>query len=120
MEKTCDPGKQEGEWITKFDIVPRDGKLHLEEQKDYGRCQRECQTIAKACEESIGEADTDLAELLWQNKLTISKLINKYCYSMTKSCGKKTKKIKANRKDEKFVPMTEDERKADAVMKQMR
>jgi hypothetical protein len=98
----------------------RDDKLHLEEQKNYGRCRKECQTIAKACEESIGEADTDLAELLWQNKLTLSKLINKYCYSMSKACGKKSQKINGKRKDEKFVSMTEDERKADEVMKQMR
>lgn len=120
VEKTCHPGKEEGEWIAKIDLVASNDELRLIEKEDYGRCRRECQTIAKACEESIGDLDTDLGELLWQDKLSMSKLINKICYSMSSSCTKNKLKFKGKRTDEEFIVMNEDERKADEVLKQMR
>ena len=101
-------------------MADKNNELHLIEKGDFGKCRKECQTIAKACEESIGEGDTDLGELLWQDKLSLSKLINKFCYSMTTSCKKTNPKLKGKRNDEEFIVMTEDERKADEVLKQMR
>lgn len=120
VEKSCNPGKEEGEWISKIDLVTNNNELRLVEKQDHGRCRTECQTVAKACEESIGEADTDLGELLWQDKLSLSKLTNKFCYSMSSSCKKNKPKLKGKRKDEEFLVMSEDERKADQVLKQMR
>ncbi|KAK3714412.1 hypothetical protein QZH41_020642 [Actinostola sp. cb2023] len=120
VEKSCYPGRREGEWITKFDLVADNKELRLVEKESYGRCRKECQTIAKACEESIGEADTDLGELLWQDKLSLSKLINKFCYSISSACKKNAPKLRGKRTDEEFIVMTEDERKADEVLKQMR
>lgn len=122
MEKSCNPEKEEGGWISKIDLVEKDGELRLSEQTDVGKCKRECQTVSKACEESVGDVDTDLAELLWKDKLTLSRLINEVCYSMSSVCKGKKPKLKAGERkvDEEFHVMTEDEKKADEVLKQMR
>ena len=122
MEKSCSPDKEEGNWISKIDLIEKNGELRLSEQAGVGKCQRECQTISKACEESVAEVDTDLAELLWKDKLSLSKLINEVCYSMSSACKGKTAKLKAGERkiDEKFRVLTEDEKKADDILKQMR
>nr|XP_058946328.1 uncharacterized protein LOC131774331 [Pocillopora verrucosa] len=122
VEKSCNPEKEEGSWISKIDLVEKDGELRLSEQTDVGKCKRECQTVSKACEESVGDVDTDLAELLWKDKLTLSRLINEVCYSMSRVCKGKKPKLKAGERkvDEEFHVMTEDEKKADEVLKQMR
>ncbi|XP_078352559.1 uncharacterized protein LOC144637300 isoform X2 [Oculina patagonica] len=122
VEKSCSPDNEEGSWISKIDLIERNGELRLSGQSDTGKCKRECQTVSKACEESIAEVDTDLAELLWKDKLTLSKLINEVCYSLSSACTSKRPKLKAGERkiDEKFHVMTEGEKKADEVLKQMR
>ena len=122
VEKSCNPEKEEGNWISKIDLIEKNGDLRLSEQKDVGKCKRECLTISKACEESVAEVDTDLAELLWKNKLSLSKLINEVCYSMSSACKGKTVKLKTGERkiDETFHVLTEDEKKADEILKQMR
>lgn len=105
-----------------MDVVEKDKSLKLEEKDSIGTCRRECRTISKACEESISEVDTDIGELLWKNKFSLSKLINKVCYSLASACIKKPPKLtKGIRKlDEVFQPMSDDERKAQQVMRKMR
>ena len=122
VEKSCDPEKTEGLWLSKIDLVERNGELRLLDQREEGKCKRECQTISKACEESIAEVDTDVAELLWKNTLSLSKLVDKVCYSMSSVCEGKTPRLKSRemRIDEQFQVMTEDEKKADEILKQMR
>ena len=122
VENSCNPDKEEGSWISKIDLVEKNGELRLDEQKDVGKCKRECQTVSKACEESVAEVDTDLAELLWKDKLSLSKLINEVCYSMSSACKRKTAKLKPGERkiNENFHVMTEDEKKADEILKQMR
>ena len=122
VEKSCNPEKDEGSWISKIDLKEKNGELHLLEQENVGKCKRECQTISKACEESVAEVDTDLAELLWKDKLSLSKLINEVCYSMSSACKGKSSKLKAGERkvDESFQVLTEDEKKAEDILKQMR
>jgi len=122
VEKSCNPENEEGSWIPRIDLLERNGELRLSEQSNVGKCKRECQTVSKACEESIAEVDTDLAELLWKDKLTLSKLINEVCYSLSSACTSKRPKLKAGERkiNEDFVVMTEDEKKADDILKQMR
>ncbi|CAH3169947.1 unnamed protein product [Porites evermanni] len=122
VEKSCNPEKDEGSWISKIDLREKSGELRLLEQENVGKCKRECQTISKACEESVAEVDTDLAELLWKDKLSLSKLINEVCYSMSSACKGKPSKLKAGERkvDESFQVLTEDEKKAEDILKQMR
>eukprot|EP00112_Aurelia_sp_Birch-Aquarium-sp1_P016145 Seg3634.3 transcript_id=Seg3634.3/GoldUCD/mRNA.D3Y31 product="hypothetical protein" protein_id=Seg3634.3/GoldUCD/D3Y31 len=121
VEKTCAPDSTHGNWISRYDIVESSGSLSIIEKDLESRCRQECKTIAKACEESIGEIDTDLGELLWKDDLSLSKLVNKVCYEMTNACSKKIPKYKpGKRKDELFKGMSEDEKKAYDMMKQMK
>lgn len=122
VDKTCNPEKFEGEWLAKLDIVEKNGELQLTEHNDLGSCKAECRTVAKACDDTVGEAiDVDIAEELWKNELTLSQLINQVCYSDTKACGNKKAKFKSgSRKDEKFQVMSEDEKKAQEYMKKAR
>ena len=121
MEASCNPDKKQGEWISKYDIEEQPIGLKLVENKSPSRCKQECKTVSKACEESIGDIDTDLGELLWQDQLSLSQLINKVCYEMTGICTQKLPKFKpGKRENEIFVSMTEDEKKAYDMMKQMK
>eukprot|EP00794_Sanderia_malayensis_P008282 gene8282-9166_t len=121
VESSCNPDHKWGDWITRYDIIESGGVLKVLKQESPSKCKQECKTIAKACEESIAEVDTDLGELLWKDSLTLSKLINKVCYKMTTACSKKPPKYrKGKRKDEIFMPMSEDEKKAYDMMKQMK
>ncbi len=121
VENSCNPEHTRGDWISKYDIIESSGELRIFEQDLSSKCRQECKTIAKACEESIGDVDTDLGELLWKDSITLSKLINKVCYEMTSACSKKPPKyVKGKRKDEVFMPMSEDEKKAYDMMKQMK
>lgn len=38
----------------------------MEEQGQFGECHSECRTIARACEEIVGDHDTDIAEELYK------------------------------------------------------
>ncbi len=121
VDKSCNPERFEGEWLAKLDIEEKQGELQLSEHNNLGSCKAECRTVAKACDDTVGEADTDIAEELWKNELTLSQLINEVCYSDTKACGKMKATFKSgSRKDEKFQQMSEDEKKAQEYLKKAR
>ena len=102
-------------------IEEKDGQLRVTEHNALGSCRAECRTAAKACEDTVGEADVDIAEELWKDELSLSKLINQVCYSETKACAKKPLKFQSiTRKDEEFQVMSEDEKKAQEYMKRAR
>lgn len=118
VEKACNPDKFEGEWLAKLDIKEDDGGLKITEHEDVGSCKAECRTVAKACEDTVGEADVDIAEELWKDELSLSKLINQVCYLESNACSKNTMKFESTtRKDEIFEIMSEDEKKAHDYMK---
>jgi len=121
VEASCNPNKKQGSWIPRYDIIEQDDSLQIVEHESQRRCQQECRTISRACEESIGDIDTDVGELLWKDDMKLSKLINKVCYEMTDACTKKIPKLKkGKRNDEVFKPMSDKEKKAYDVMSQMR
>jgi len=92
----------------------------LQEHTNIGKCKEECKTIARSCEETIGDIDTDVSEVLWHNELKLSPFINKVCHEMSSVCKKKKKYKSGNRKDYKFVEMTEKDISAEEMMKNMR
>ena len=62
----CDPEETDGAWVSNYDIMEKNGKLVLEDHGVDGHCKVECQTIAKACDNLLGEHDTDIAEELYK------------------------------------------------------
>jgi hypothetical protein len=71
IEKMGNPSKDEGEWIAKIDLVESGKALKLEEQEQLGKCGPECRTIQKAVEEVLDDHDTDIAEKLWQVRVSL-------------------------------------------------
>ena len=59
VKKFCNPDKK-GDWVATIDIVEAKDGLKLTENEESSKCKQECKSIAKACEESIGETGTDL------------------------------------------------------------
>jgi len=51
MENLCDPYHDDGEWIRLLDLVPNSrGELEAKEQETFGKCNRECATVAESCD----------------------------------------------------------------------
>lgn len=120
VEGTCDPDSDYGKWIRHYDIIEKDNSLKLQEHKNKGKCREECKTIARSCEQTIGDIDTDISEILWQNELKLSPLINKVCHKTSTVCSKKPKYKAGSRKDFKFMEMTEKDIEAEKMMSKMK
>lgn len=86
IEKMTDPVAEEGEWITRTDLVQRGSALILEEQPTLGVCGAACKTIARAAEEILGEHDTDLGEVLWKGEAGRAGVTAWLCKEITASC----------------------------------
>lgn len=66
VERLSNPAKDDGDWISKIDLVESGSTLKVVEMEDVGKCGVECKTVQRAAEQIVEYADTDLAELLWQ------------------------------------------------------
>lgn len=122
VEKTCDPDSEHGKWMRYLDILESKDTLKLQEHSNVGRCREECKTIGRSCEQSIGDIDTDIGEILWQNELKLSPFINEVCHSLSSVCkkAKSQKFVKGKRKDFKFIEMTQKDIDAEKVLANMR
>ncbi|EIE23021.1 hypothetical protein COCSUDRAFT_6458, partial [Coccomyxa subellipsoidea C-169] len=89
VEKMGDPAKDEGEWIAKIDLVEDGKKLKLVEHEELGKCREECKTVQRAAQEVLSDHDTDIAEKLWQGKMSRSQFSNWLCYDVTGACKQK-------------------------------
>uniref|UniRef100_A0A7S0R519 Saposin B-type domain-containing protein n=1 Tax=Pyramimonas obovata TaxID=1411642 RepID=A0A7S0R519_9CHLO len=119
-EKVCDPEKEEGEWITFLDMVEDGDKIKLVTRERPGKCKKECRTIARACEEIMDSADTELGELLFKGEMQRAKLSNELCRELSNACSKPAPKVKKDRKPiEEFEEMSEKDVEMDKLMKSM-
>lgn len=80
IESICDPDTSNGEWISKYDLVESGERLLVQEQDDFGECNSECRTIGRACNEIIGDHDTDVAEELYKVRPAYIRLIYSHVY----------------------------------------
>eukprot|EP00270_Netrium_digitus_P013663 TRINITY_DN4567_c0_g2_i1.p1 TRINITY_DN4567_c0_g2~~TRINITY_DN4567_c0_g2_i1.p1 ORF type:complete len:258 (+),score=53.83 TRINITY_DN4567_c0_g2_i1:169-942(+) len=90
VEKICDPKREEGDWIQWLDIVKDGTKLKLEEQEGPGECKGKCKTIQRACEEVLGEHDTDVAEAVHNKDMGRAALTNLLCRRLSNACVRST------------------------------
>lgn len=120
IETVCDPEKEQGEWITMIDLVETGDKLKLERQDWPGKCGTECRTIARACEEILGDHDTDLAEMLFNENYQRAQLNNFLCYEESNACVVKAPPLPKDREPgPKFEEMTEQDLKMQKMMREM-
>lgn len=63
-----------------------------------GKCRRECRTMARMCEDIVGDHDTDLAELLLANpgRATVEQQL---CYDLSSACVQKPPQFSGPRPD---------------------
>jgi hypothetical protein len=112
VEKICNPLKPEGEWITYIDLKQQGGELQLAKQPTNGKCQKECRTLEQACNDVLDKADTEFTEILYtavKEKTPLDKVQRYICNRAAGVCKKKPPVLK-ERKDEKFQPMTAEEK----------
>ena len=113
VEKMCNPLKPEGEWVGKIDLVQEGDQLQLAQQPVAGKCQKECRTIEYACEQVLDKADTDFTEVLYssvKDKTPLDKVQRYICNRAAGVCKKKAPALTARAVDERFLPMTPEEK----------
>eukprot|EP00262_Sarcandra_glabra_P006822 TRINITY_DN19377_c0_g1_i1.p1 TRINITY_DN19377_c0_g1~~TRINITY_DN19377_c0_g1_i1.p1 ORF type:complete len:299 (+),score=72.80 TRINITY_DN19377_c0_g1_i1:139-1035(+) len=119
-ENVCNLKKEEGDWITRIDIVENGDKLELAEQDTEGQCNSECKTIERACQEVMGYSDTDVAEYLFKSKPQIESLVNFLCVDLSKACSVKPPPVPKDRiPGEPFLPKPSKEAEMDRIMRSM-
>lgn len=67
-ENVCNLKKDEGSWMMHLDLVEQGTKLQVVRQEMEGECGVECKTIERACQEVMGEHDTDVAESMFKKQ----------------------------------------------------
>ena len=102
MESMCDESDDKTMWAVQNDLkVNFRNKLVLKFMGDdvYSSCETTCKTMLKACEEVMEGRDTDLAEILFKNRIKTAKGIEEWlCKEETESCSKKAKSVSKTRK----------------------
>lgn len=122
IEKMCDPDQDEGDWITRYDIVESAVALKLHDTGAMGKCKSECRTIARACEQIHEEVDlTDLSAMLYQGAKRAA-IFNWMCHDSTDVCAKKAPALPAGRTPigETHIAMEEDEIRTTKMMRNMK
>ncbi|XP_071742364.1 uncharacterized protein [Rutidosis leptorrhynchoides] len=119
-ENVCNLKKREADWMLKIDIVEKGDRLELVEQESEGQCGSECKTIERACQEVIGDYDTDVAEYIYKKKPQLSSLVNFLCKDLTEACSTKPPPVPKGREPgETFVPKSEKEAEMEKMLKSM-
>ena len=132
MDSICDPDSPEGGWIRAIDVVEekQSGRrfLEFETPGGMGKCQKECRTIARSCNDLLEEdLDRDeLSPILYKNTIkNPQELQEKVCKKMSKRCSDKrvtTNKPlagSAKRVDEMFEQVNEKDLEMEKMMKDM-
>jgi len=120
-ETMCDPMEDEGEWLTYIDIVAEKKKAKFVNKKELGECNRECMTLANACEEVMDAVQYDFTSLLYKGELKRSALTQRVCYDEGGFCPAKkiSKKILKNFGSEKWQKGDAQQRQMQKMMKTM-
>ena len=89
MESMCDESDDKTMWAVQNDLkVNFRNKLVLKFMGDdvYSSCETTCKTMLKACEDVMEGRDTDLAEILFKNRIKTAKGIEEWlCKEETES-----------------------------------
>lgn len=110
IEKICDPDTKSGTWIKQLDMLEDGRKIKLVHHEKQSKCGSECRTIARACEEIIGDVDTDVGEVLYKGEVNRAKLREILCTDLTDACESASPKVPKSRKaGPEFVEMSDEE-----------
>jgi len=113
VEKMCNPLKPEGEWVGMIDLVQEGDQLQLAQQPMAGKCNKECRTVEAVCEDVLDKADVEFTEILYnavKEGHSIEQAQRYICNRAAGVCKKKPPKLVERKYDEKFQPMTAEEK----------
>ena len=113
VEKMCNPLKPEGEWVGMIDLVQEGEQLLLATQPSAGKCFKECRTIEAVCEDVLDKADVEFTEILYKaikDGNSVEQAQRYICNRAAAVCKKKAPALKERKFDERFVPMTAEEK----------
>lgn len=126
IDGICKPKDKKGTWIRELDIIENDDRsLSLVKPGSYSKCEHECKTIVKSCEDLLDEEidRDDLGAALWKNKLKQNELMKLTCSDWSERCnsnGNKPKmSSKRNRKDYEFKEIDEKALEMEHLMESM-
>ena len=126
MDNVCDEAQDAGIWIRHMDITKSGGTVIMKGMEGVSKCQEECLTIKRSCNDLI-EEDVDRDEvsgLLYKGKMKPENFVQKICQDMSDRCPtKNTKAIQnaaKNREDYPFVEISEKDLEMEKLMAQMK
>ncbi|CAI7795048.1 unnamed protein product [Closterium sp. NIES-54] len=67
------------------------------EHEEDGECLSECKTIQRACQDIMGEHDTDIAERIFNDEPSQSSLQRHLCHDLSKACSSKPPPVPQDR-----------------------
>eukprot|EP01084_Bolivina_argentea_P025386 47188_1 len=109
LHDICNPYSNIGLWTTTIDLyVDIERYLTFDQNDKFGMCRRECETIARACQEVISDNAEEIAEWIWNNHEWIKKQ-NMNDYICDTYCGDDTDKPKVSKKKKKKEKMGKEE-----------
>ena len=123
----CNPEEEGGEWIKRQDIVEKkvgkDTVLVLETPGGIQKCNQECKSIKKSCDDLMDE-DLDVeafSVFLYKHQGDIAATQEAVCKKMSKRC-KKTKSLPAKfqREDKPFTALSEKDLEIEKIMATMK
>lgn len=107
IQGVCDPMHENGEWITQIDV---DDDMKLRQMDSQGYCEEECKTMAKACQNVVDEADSEIVELVFLGKKEPEKIVCfKYINGLEGACGRTALPVRVDRvrNGDNFRPKSE-------------
>jgi hypothetical protein len=96
-----------------IDLKQEGEELQLAQQPTAGKCLKECRTIEATCDEVLDKADAEFTEILYnaiKDGNTIEQAQRYICNRAAGVCKKKPPPLKTRKVDEKFLPMTAEEK----------
>jgi len=87
--------------------------LQLASQPMAGKCLKECRTVEAVCEDVLDKADVEFTEILYKaikDGNTVEQAQRYICNRAASVCKKKPPPLKSRKFDEKFQPMTPEEK----------
>eukprot|EP00201_Polytomella_parva_P017072 CAMPEP_0175055666 /NCGR_PEP_ID=MMETSP0052_2-20121109/10215_1 /TAXON_ID=51329 ORGANISM="Polytomella parva, Strain SAG 63-3" /NCGR_SAMPLE_ID=MMETSP0052_2 /ASSEMBLY_ACC=CAM_ASM_000194 /LENGTH=196 /DNA_ID=CAMNT_0016320553 /DNA_START=224 /DNA_END=814 /DNA_ORIENTATION=- len=122
LEKSCNPDLDEGDWISKYDLVEKGRNLRLVNTQKHGSCKTECRTIEAACQELADDFDpSDLSVKLIRGNRNLKSITNWICKEETAACAVPAPFMPKNRpKGEEHEPLDDEAREAHQTLRNLK
>ena len=108
-------------YFTLHTFKVEDEKLHVVDMGVMGECQEQCRTVARACHETMEQADLGMvSEAIWTGAQR-AKVTQLLCRDQSRACKKKAPKVPSNRlAGPQFKALSEEDAKLRGTMRNLK